>query len=268
MAWTSSGETLFRQVRDEIIPGVPSTAGAWHGLNEMLTALGGSDRFPNYFRGALAVLAVRRLIRFWEDQRPFPARDAMWIRKISSFIKEEMFPELDADTIGKIARRVVRAATAAGQVINNSTRVRVIAAQRNHRCYLCGKTVDPRARDDDPERLTLDHVWPRAAGGESVEQNLLVACNECQQWKGEVFSWEWHNIHNVVLSPAPSERELGNLRWAFRFARYSYAAMEVAQERGITLREAFLANGPVQPSMNASQTGSPVTFFDLQLQDL
>jgi hypothetical protein len=230
----------------------------------MLSTLGGSEHFPKFFRGTFAVLALRRLIRFWEGQRPFPGSN-LWVRRISSFIKEELFPELDRDTISKLARRVVPAANAAGQNINNSTRALILGARDNHRCYLCDQRVNRRSPQGDPLKLTLDHVWPCAAGGESVVDNLLVACERCQQHKGEVFSWEWHNIYNVVLSVTPTDHELGHQRWAFRFARYSLAAIELAEARDLTLKDAFLASGPLPPSVNAAGTGLPITFFDLHL---
>ena len=46
-----------------------------------------------------------------------------------------------------------------------------------YRCQYCG---DHRHAQD----LTLDHVLPRAQGGESVPQNLVTACVACNQRKG------------------------------------------------------------------------------------
>jgi 5-methylcytosine-specific restriction endonuclease McrA len=46
-----------------------------------------------------------------------------------------------------------------------------------YRCQYCG---DHRHAQD----LTLDHILPRAQGGESVPQNLVTACVACNQRKG------------------------------------------------------------------------------------
>ena len=46
-----------------------------------------------------------------------------------------------------------------------------------YRCQYCG---DHRHAQD----LTLDHIVPRAQGGESVPQNLVTACVACNQRKG------------------------------------------------------------------------------------
>jgi len=46
-----------------------------------------------------------------------------------------------------------------------------------YRCQYCG---DHRHAQD----LTLDHILPRAQGGESTPQNLVTACVKCNQRKG------------------------------------------------------------------------------------
>jgi 5-methylcytosine-specific restriction endonuclease McrA len=45
------------------------------------------------------------------------------------------------------------------------------------RCQYCG---DKRTAVE----LTLDHITPRGQGGESVPENLVTACIECNQRKG------------------------------------------------------------------------------------
>ena len=47
----------------------------------------------------------------------------------------------------------------------------------NYRCQYCG--INKLAKD-----LTLDHILPRAQGGESTPQNLVAACVKCNQRKG------------------------------------------------------------------------------------
>ena len=46
-----------------------------------------------------------------------------------------------------------------------------------YRCQYCG---DHRHASD----LTLDHILPRAQGGEATPQNLVTACIKCNQRKG------------------------------------------------------------------------------------
>lgn len=55
-------------------------------------------------------------------------------------------------------------------------RARIYIRDR-YRCQYCGE--HKHAKD-----LTLDHIFPRAQGGESTPQNLVTACVKCNQRKG------------------------------------------------------------------------------------
>jgi 5-methylcytosine-specific restriction endonuclease McrA len=55
-------------------------------------------------------------------------------------------------------------------------RARIYIRDR-YRCQYCG---DQKTAAD----LTLDHILPRAQGGESTPQNLVSACIKCNQRKG------------------------------------------------------------------------------------
>ncbi len=55
-------------------------------------------------------------------------------------------------------------------------RARIYIRDR-YRCQYCGN--NKHAKD-----LTLDHIQPRAQGGESTPQNLVTACVACNQRKG------------------------------------------------------------------------------------
>ena len=49
-----------------------------------------------------------------------------------------------------------------------------IKARDGHRCVYCGSTED----------LTIDHIRPRARGGETNSTNCVTACRPCNQAKG------------------------------------------------------------------------------------
>lgn len=55
-------------------------------------------------------------------------------------------------------------------------RARIYIRDR-YRCQYCGE--HKHAKD-----LTLDHIFPRAQGGESTPHNLVAACVKCNQRKG------------------------------------------------------------------------------------
>lgn len=52
-----------------------------------------------------------------------------------------------------------------------------ILLRDGYRCQYCHK-------EPGPAKLTLDHVVPRAQGGESTWQNLVASCKSCNNRKG------------------------------------------------------------------------------------
>jgi hypothetical protein len=59
-----------------------------------------------------------------------------------------------------------------------SLRQRLVAASRNQCAYCHTLTSITGAR------LVIDHILPEAAGGQTVWENLCVACHSCNEFKG------------------------------------------------------------------------------------
>jgi 5-methylcytosine-specific restriction endonuclease McrA len=52
-------------------------------------------------------------------------------------------------------------------------------------CPLCGRPLDPKIAQPDPDHVNHDHIWPRSlARGEERPFNLALAHYRCNQWKG------------------------------------------------------------------------------------
>ena len=62
--------------------------------------------------------------------------------------------------------------------IPRSLRQRVIAESRNQCAYCHTLTAITGAR------LVIDHIIPEAANGQTVWENLCVACHSCNEYKG------------------------------------------------------------------------------------
>jgi len=62
--------------------------------------------------------------------------------------------------------------------IPRSLRQRVVAESRNQCAYCHTLTSVTGAR------LVVDHIIPQAAGGETVWENLCLACHSCNEFKG------------------------------------------------------------------------------------
>lgn len=57
-----------------------------------------------------------------------------------------------------------------------------IRARANHRCEYC---VNPQKLI--PHKLEIEHIHPESLGGETVEDNLCLACRECNGHKAARF---------------------------------------------------------------------------------
>src|SRR5439155_23447190 len=62
--------------------------------------------------------------------------------------------------------------------LSRSLRQRVIA-DFHHRCAYCHTLTAITGA-----RLVIDHIVPEAAGGQTVRENLFVACHSCNEFKG------------------------------------------------------------------------------------
>jgi hypothetical protein len=84
-----------------------------------------------------------------------------------------------------------------------SLRERIFARDGN-RCVYCAGLFPP-------EQLSLDHVQPRARGGDNSPGNLVTACLACNTRKGHQPAWAW-------LAELPGERanflRYGTAVWA------------------------------------------------------
>ncbi len=69
-----------------------------------------------------------------------------------------------------------------------------ILRRDNHRCQYCGATDVP---------LTIDHIIPKARGGEDTWENLITACVRCNNKKGDRLLDESHlNPRSVPRRPS------------------------------------------------------------------
>jgi len=55
---------------------------------------------------------------------------------------------------------------------------RNVLERDEHTCQYCGRRLDSA-------RLTIDHVIPRSRGGQTVWENVLAACDRCNDRKGD-----------------------------------------------------------------------------------
>ncbi|WP_322075454.1 HNH endonuclease [Burkholderia cenocepacia] len=108
-------------------------------------------------------------------------------------------------------------------------------------CYCCGTDMLFRT-GGTKSNIPLDHVWPRSLGGVSTESNLLPICEDCNGAKTDRLSW---GVFGVVQDyAAATQSQDADLLLSLALRRR--AATKLAEEKYITLKQAFLLLGPVE----------------------
>lgn len=67
---------------------------------------------------------------------------------------------------------------------------RQYSAQKG-KCYWCGRKVG--------DLYHVDHVIPVSRGGSNGPENLVIACPQCNQSKGDKLPHEWHGNNGKLL---------------------------------------------------------------------
>jgi hypothetical protein len=259
----TAGERLYFLIRDEVIDSVGERNVRWPQARAFFDALDEDHTFTAYIKGAVAVRATRQLLRFWTYERDGVGDESQYFRVITNYVREEMFPSIARDLCIRLARGVEDAHQASNHAVRRSHRQAVLRASNNF-CFLCGVLLDPRAASGSRTYPTLEHVWPASMGGDTIEENLLPACRECQQVTQDTLSWEWCNIQNLVLPPQPSFDSLEAVSKRTRYARHYFEALTSTEFRRLTLKQALIQLGPMTSSITHTDTRKPVTFFEIK----
>jgi hypothetical protein len=263
---TTEGEKLFIIVRNELLPHIGKNV-FYASLASFADALG-NQKFAQFLNGAIALQLTKRLAMYWSHKKIEIPNPDTHIRTISEFIKSEISPLTDAALSSKIARAVAASDRASDKDISPSVRKAIVGSRSIFTCYLCGNTLDTSCTlEDDPKFFSLDHLWPTSLGGDSIEDNLLPACRYCQKEKANSASWEFHSVHNFLLSPEPSSDSINSIGKETKLARHFLAALECAEENNLNLKSAFQQIGSLRKPISYFGTGSPITFFDLETKE-
>lgn len=201
---------------------------------------------------------TRRLISAGQvliDRHDLPAAET----EIKQAIIETMV--VDYMLAGDVYERLLPAIRSASQPISDPVRRSVTswAMREMPYCYLCGTEVDSSA--DGHRALTLDHVWPRAYGGNSDLENLLGACQSCNEAKADKPSWAMYPVQSYVAGLGVQAIEY--IPKVMRFAVQARAAKQLARDEDCSLRDAYLKLGrPDRPVVLNEATA--VDLFNLE----
>ena len=259
--YETDGQQLARYLLDHHLDGQGQR---WSGLGSALLASNRGGDWIEAFREMASLQLARRLISAGValiEHQGTPADEAeiKAEAKIKHMIGETMV--VHYRSAGDIYERLMPAIRSARGRVNNSTRqsVEAFAKREMPYCYLCGTALDFLAKDHGA--FTLDHVWPRAYGGNSHFENLLGACQSCNQQKSSAPSWAMYPIQSYVAGY--DGHGLDVMEKKMRFAVQARAAKHLAIREHLSLREAYIVLGrPGRPVVVNGDTA--VDLFNLE----
>ncbi len=256
MRCTTSGETLYYHIRNNVLPSVEHAAEAWRTLNSIHFDVAASSGLQDFLQGVVAIHACRRLLQCFKHATANGPSDHT-IPSVAKNVARELFPRSGRDDIAKIGRMLVHAGRT-NPTIPNGVRARVLGARTPFfKCYLCDTPIERAG-------LSLDHLWPSSLGGESVDDNLLPACAVCQKIKADAATWESVAIHDLVLPAADTLAHVPNVPGPIQIACHHLNAIEECKEGSLNLKQAYLRIGPARYA-RVRRVGVPVTFFEIRI---
>lgn len=130
------------------------------------------------------------------------------------------------------------------------------------RCYMCGVTfIDKHER----HAQSTEHIWPVSLGGQSIGENLIPACVDCNSKRGNMATWvngPVHVIHAVAKGKNPEE----SLRLSLALARILRAASPTeGRTSALTLKAAAKQLTKADPVLKF-EPGRPYVYFEFLRQ--
>lgn len=253
--YETNGQYLARYLLDHHLDG---RGQGWNGLGGALLASRRADYWVEAFQEMVSLQLTRRLI----------SAGSKLIERHGETAAEQEVKQVIIDTMmvdyflaSEVYERLLPAIRSARKPISNSDRkaVKAYAEREMPYCYLCGTEVNFSA--DGQQEFTLDHVWPRAYGGNSDLENLLGACRSCNEAKNSTPSWAMYPIQSYVAGF--EKQDLDDMPKEMQFAVQARAAKQLAHHEGRSLRDAYLRLGrPSRPVVMDEATA--VDLFNLE----
>lgn len=125
-------------------------------------------------------------------------------------------------------------------------------------CYMCGIAVRPTGSGRD--QVTIDHLWPLSLGGESIEENLIVACQDCNEKRENSITWAWGPVQSTDYRHQQGKSPNVRLRVSLGMARLMLEASGERAGRKLTLKQAALRQAPLFPNLEISDARHRVYF--------
>jgi hypothetical protein len=255
----TSGEQLCNFVNRRLLAG-----GAWNDLELQLSATGRSMQLVEFFRQVAAVTLTGRIVAAGVSiNETNSINDVMFQKLLREYLRDTVgIPGRFMNEIYRFSHRAIEAAILS---IPNAVQKKIRSWAEVHHtcCYMCGQALDFNQKDN-VRSYTLEHIWPRSYGGDSIEENFLPACKSCNGEKKSNFAtWTMPAIQSLLFGLKPQEESLAKVPGALKFSLHYRAAQELAIQKRSTLKDAFLNIGP-WTNIRLIDTDDVADFFNLE----
>jgi 5-methylcytosine-specific restriction endonuclease McrA len=138
-------------------------------------------------------------------------------------------------------------------VNQNLTKGMTNSVHRNEKpeCCWCGKPTSRSKATPSKDKSTVEHLWPEFLGGESIEENLIIACGECNGKRQHAFTWAWFGVQSCsekLDSNKSLPREIKLSIGLHRLMKVASGQSRMSNEI-ITLKDAATRLRTIIPSM-------------------
>jgi hypothetical protein len=232
----SAGERLCQHVHGRL----HDDEKAWRYLENVMRSVGDGKSLSAYYKLHAAVFLSCKLISAGKS-----------VSNVDEVNPPTLAAILDRYSLGslnsgnRLLRLLVDAVAQCDRPISPGVarEMRAFARAEHSFCYICGVRLD---FSDATSRscFTLDHLWPACYGGNSVPENILPACSDCNTKKANFAAWVSTDVHSLFLGMNPDQNHLDQLQFRHRYSLFNRAAFSLAIARERTIKEAFLELGP------------------------
>jgi HNH endonuclease len=255
----TAGELLCNFVNHRFL-----SSSVWTELQGLLDVTGRASDLVIFYRQLSAVTLTGRIVAAGQSMSTQCHPSEPSFRKA--------FTEHLRDTVGVPGRALdefyrfsQRAVLAALAPIPKSTQrdARAWAMSSHPHCYICGTILDFEATGQI-NGYTLEHIWPRAYGGDSIAENFLPACESCNSKKKRHFAtWVMPAVQSLLIGISPTDQRLGEIEGSYKFSLHYRAAQQLAISERLTMKKAFLKIGP-WTDVRLRDNADVADFFNLE----
>lgn len=251
----TSGEYLFKHIASQFLQ--KESLQQIYQLNHLQVGNRQED-FMEYYIGVYCFNLTTRLIQkaksviadaaVNESQRP---------NHMERYIQTELEVAIHSGNrkeVGQLVSSSITAAIESGKVISNGVKKQVAPNRGTIYCYICGTGLTYN-------QIQYEHIWPSCYGGDSIADNLLPACADCNNKKGHLLLWQDAHVCSFVLPPTPSAAELGSIQGREKIALHRREIFRTACNSRTSLKEAALKTGAIKQLAHIHQNDA-VDFFN------